>query len=270
MDTVFFIASKVIWTVISPGSLIVLLVLTAWLSLMFDWQRWSRRLLSVCALLLVLLGFLPVGEWLIAPLENRFAANAALPVEADGIIVLGGTINPTNSSAWGQVQTGEGADRILNFLYLASLYPEAQLVYTGGSGSVTNQEFKGADYAQILFEQLELSERPVIFERESRNTFENARNSKELLNPAQEQNWILVTSAFHMPRSIVVFCAQNWTVTPYPVDHYSRKGNLLRVNFDFARNLSVLGIATREWVGLIAYRISGRTSQLLPGDGNAC
>lgn len=270
MDTVFFLASKIIWAIISPDSLIVLLGVGAWLALGIGWQRLSRRLLSACALLLVLIGCLPVGEWLIAPLENRFAANAALPAEVEGIIVLGGFLNPSTSNAWNQAELDRAADRLTGFLYLAGLYPDAQLVFTGGSGSITNQEFKEAESARFLLQQLGLSARAILFESESRNTYENAVNSKRLVAPTPGSDWILVTSAFHMPRSVGIFCQQEWPVYPYPVDHYSLKGNLLRIQFQFADNLSILRTAMREWAGLIAYRISGRSARFLPSDTDHC
>tara|TARA_B110000881_G_scaffold177532_1_gene162671 strand:- start:1096 stop:1770 length:675 start_codon:yes stop_codon:yes gene_type:complete len=218
----------------------------------------------------VLIGFFPVGEWLIAPLENRFTTNAALPSEVDGIIVLGGAILPRLSNTWQQPEVNGSADRLINFLYLARLYPNAQLVFTGGSGAVSEQEFKEAEMAQILFDQLGLAQRAIIFESESRNTSENARHSKALVTPESDENWLLVTSAFHMPRSIGVFCQEQWIVHPYPVDHYSQNGNLLRLNFSFSTNLSVLRRAVKEWVGLVAYRISGKTDRLLPGRANNC
>lgn len=270
MDSVFFIASKIIWAVISPDSLIVLLGVFAWLALAFGWKKLSRRLLSVCALLLLVIGFLPVGDWLIAPLENRFAANSALPAEVDGIIVLGGALSPYMSQAWMQAELDGAADRLTNFMYLARLYPSAQLVFTGGSGSVTEQQYKEAEGVRVLFDQLGLSDRAIIYESESRNTFENALNSKALLTPAADENWVLITSAFHMPRSIGVFCGQDWTVHPYPVDHQSKKGDLLRIEFAFAEHLGLLGTAIKEWVGLIVYRVTGRSNQLLPSDTNYC
>ena len=270
MDTVFFLASKIIWALISPDSLIVILGVSAWIAAILKWQRISKSLLASCALLLLLIGFFPVGEWLIAPLENRFTANMALPSKVDGIVVLGGAILPQMSNSWQQPEINGAAERLTNFLYLARLYPNAQLVFTGGSGAVTEQEFKEAETAQMLFKQLGLAERAIIFESESRNTSENARNSKELVTPENNENWLLITSAFHMPRSIGVFCQQQWAVQPYPVDHYSQKANLLRVDFSFGENLSVLGVAIREWVGLVAYRISGRTDRLLPGIDNNC
>jgi uncharacterized SAM-binding protein YcdF (DUF218 family) len=270
MESLFFIASKLIWAVISPDSLIVILGVAAWISLLLGWQKLSRRLLSLCALLLVTIGFLPVGEWLISPLENRFTANIALPAEVDGIIVLSGAISPYNSYAWNQVELGSGADRLTNFVYLANLYPNAQLVFTGGTGSVSEQEFKAADFAKYLFDQLGMTDRAIIYERESRNTYENAVNSKELVSPTEGENWILITFAFHMPRSVGIFCQVQWPVIPYPVDHYSKKDDLYRVDFNFGGNLSTLGTAIREWVGLTAYRVTGRTSQFFPSASNHC
>lgn len=270
MDTVFFIASKIVWALISPDSLIVILGVSAWVAALLKWQRISRSLLASCALLLLLIGFFPVGEWLIAPLENRFTSNAALPSEVEGIVVLGGAISPRLSNIWQQPELGGGADRLTNFLYLARLYPNAQLVFTGGSGSVTEQEFKEAEMARILFDQLGMAERAIIYESESRNTSENASNSKELVTPSDDEDWLLITSAFHMPRSVGVFCQEGWKVHAYPVDHYSHTGDLARFGLSFGDNLNTLRIATREWIGLLAYRLSGRTDRLLPSETNNC
>ena len=270
MDTVFFITSKVFWALVSPDSLIVLLGAGAWFAMLFGWQKLSRSLLAACTLLLVTIAAFPIGEWLIAPLENRFPANSALPAQADGVIVLSGAIEPEKSEIWGQTEVGSASERLFALMYMSELYPAAQIVFTGGSGSLTEQEYKAADYARFLFDQLGLSDRAILYESESRNTVENALNSKTLVSPQSGQNWILVTSAFHMPRSIGVFCAADWPVFAYPVDHYSQTGNLLRLNFNFSENLSVLRLAVREWVGLIAYRATGRSDRLLAGDNNQC
>ncbi|MEX0962771.1 MAG: YdcF family protein [Pseudohongiellaceae bacterium] len=270
MDTVFFLASKIVWAFISPGSLIVILGTSGWIALILKWQRLARSLIASCALLLFLIGFFPVGEWLIAPLETRFTSNAALPNELAGVIVLGGAIAPRRSNIWHQPELRGSADRLTNFLYLARLYPNAQLVFSGGNGAVTEQEFKEAEMARILFDQLGLAQRAILYESESRNTSENASNSKELVTPTNDEKWLLVTSAYHMPRSIGVFCQLDWRVQAYPVDHYSQKGNLLRLEFSFSDNLAVLELAIREWIGLVAYRVAGRTDRFLPGQQNSC
>ena len=270
MGSVFFFTSKIVWALITPGSLLVILGMFAWLSLVAGWQKISRLFLSLTALFLLLVGTLPLGEWLISPLENRFAANAALPMNPAGVIVLGGAVNPALSDTWGQTEIGGAAERLTAFIYLANLYPDTQLVFTGGSGSLTEQAYKEADYTRFLFEQLDMGDREIIYESESRNTAENALHSMKLLNPQAAEEWILITSAFHMPRAVGVFCQAGWPVTPYPVDHYSDKGELLRVDYRFSDNLRTLETAIHEWVSLLAYRITRQTDRLLPGDQNQC
>jgi|TARA_B100001059_G_C17734969_1_gene528339 uncharacterized SAM-binding protein YcdF (DUF218 family) len=270
MGSVFFFTSKIVWALITPGSLLVILGMFAWLSLVAGWQKISRLFLSLTALFLLLVGTLPLGEWLISPLENRFAANAALPMNPAGVIVLGGAVNPALSDTWGQTEIGGAAERLTAFIYLANLYPDTQLVFTGGSGSLTEQAYKEADYTRFLFEQLDMGDRAIIYESESRNTAENALHSMKLLNPQAAEEWILITSAFHMPRAVGVFCQAGWPVTPYPVDHYSDKGELLRVDYRFSDNLRTLETAIHEWVSLLAYRITRQTDRLLPGDQNQC
>jgi uncharacterized SAM-binding protein YcdF (DUF218 family) len=270
MDNLFFYVSKLVWAVISPDSLLVFLAAAAWISLALGRKKLSRSLLAITSSLLLLIGFLPVGEWLISPLEKRFAANTALPQSAQGIIVLGGAIDPYKSRPWQQAELNAAADRITNFLYLASLYPEAQLVFSGGNGEILHQDYKEAEMTRVLLDQLGLDQRAIIYESESRNTHENVLNSKNLLSPKDHQNWLLVTSAYHMPRAVGVFCRQQWNVQAYPVDHYSKKDNLLRIEFNFVDNLSVLKIAMREWVGLLAYRLSGKTGLFLPSSENYC
>lgn len=270
MDTFFFTTSKLLWALVSPDSLLVMLGVGAWFASVIGRVRLSRRLGSVLAFSLIIIGFLPVGEWLISPLENRFPANVALPANSKGVIVLGGAISPTLSSIWGQPELNGATERLTSFNYLANLYPDAQLVFSGGNGFITEQQHKEADTAQVFFEQLGLNGRAILFEGDSRNTIENVKNSKALVNPVTNENWILVTSASHMPRAVGVFCQQDWEITPYPVDHRSRTGELLRLNFNFAENLALLKSATREWLGLIAYRTLGHSNQFLPSSASFC
>lgn len=270
MDTAFFITSKILWISVAPDSLLVVLGVGAWFASVIGRTRLARRLGSILAFCLIMIGCLPLGEWLIAPLENRFPANVALPANTDGVIVLGGAALPTLSNTWGQPELNAAAERLTSFYYLANLYPDAQLVFSGGNGLINEQDYKEVNTAQVLFEQIGLNDRAILFEGDSRNTVENVKNSKALLNPVAGEHWILVTSASHMPRAVGIFCQQDWKITPYPVDHQSRKGQLLRFNFNFAGNLALLKSAVREWLGLITYRALGHSDQLLPSSKSFC
>ncbi len=147
---------------------------------------------------------------------------------------------------------------------LGRQYPEAKLVFTGGTGSLTGQEYKAAGVAKVLFEQQGLDLSRITFERESRNTYENALLTKKLVQPDKGETWLLITTAWHMPRSVGIFCKQQWPVIPYPVDHATDPDDLFSIRFSLAGNLRNLNIATREWIGLFAYYLTGKTAKLFP------
>jgi uncharacterized SAM-binding protein YcdF (DUF218 family) len=224
----------------------------------------AQWLLGFVVIVLMVVALFPVGEWLLYPLETRFPTNPNLPKKIDGIIVLSGAENAYLSSLWNQEELGDSAERDMAFLELARQYPNAKLVFTGGSGSMIYQDYKDADVAKGLFDRLGLDLSRVTFERNSRNTFENVVFSKELVRPDRGQKWILITSAFHMPRSVGIFCKVGWPVIPYPVDHRAMPGKLLRIDLSLSGHLGSLEIGEKEWVGLIAYYLSGRTTVLFP------
>jgi uncharacterized SAM-binding protein YcdF (DUF218 family) len=264
METLFFWISKLTWLVIAPDSLLLILLLLAWVLLWRGSVHMAKWFLGFVAVAVLLAALFPVGEWLLYPLEKRFPANPALPIKIDGIIVLGGAEDAERSSAWNQAEVGEAAERFLAAIALARQYPAAKLVFTGGSPSMLSQEPKGADVAMTLFKQQGLDSARITFERNSRNTFENAVLSKAMVKPQAAENWVLVTSAFHMPRSVGIFCKAEWPVIPYPVDHQTRPDALFRVELGLAAHLGYLTVGAREWVGLIAYYATGKTTDLLP------
>ncbi len=270
MDTLFFVASKLIWALLSPDSLLVVL----W-GLGVGLVYWGRLPLGKALLGLsfgctLVIALLPVGDWLALPLESRFEAAPSLPSEVDGIIVLGGFLDPRRSDVWQQVQTNEADERWQHFTALARRYPEAQLVFTGGSGRVLDQQRKEAAHIETLMAQAGLGERLITLETESRNTWENVVNSQALVTPAPGSHWLLITSAAHMPRAVGIFCARQWPVMPVPVDFRSDPAHMFRPEWEFAEHVNSLTVASREWVGLVAYFLSGRTSQFLPGAATPC
>ena len=264
MDTLFFWLSKAAWSLIAPGNLLLWLVLIAWVALLRGSTRWAKRLLGATAVGLVVMSSVPVGEWVLYPLEARFPANPTLPQRVDGIIVLGGGEDAVRSSAWQQPEVNSAAERFLASIALARRYPEAKLLFTSGSGLALNPDAKGSAVAKQLYESQGLDASRIVLEGESRNTFENAAYSKALVKPALGEVWVLVTSAFHMPRSLGVFCKAGWVVVPYPVDHLTVRGRLLRIDTGLVDNLRDLSTGIKEWVGLAVYYFTGRTSALYP------
>ena len=105
----------------------------------------------------------------------------------------------------------------------------------------------------------------VVFERESRNTYENAILTQKLVRPEEGENWLVITTAWHMPRTMGIFRQAGWSVIPWPVDHWSQPGRLWRVQWDPARHLHQLKTGVKEWVGLLAYYVTGKTNAVFPG-----
>lgn len=256
----FFVLSKLFWVIANPGNFLILLLV---LALLNGWKKLS----SFCALSLLVITFYPVGNWLLQPLESRFSPPVTMPENIAGVIVLGGAEEAELSAVWQQPQFNMAAERDMAILPLMQRYADAPIILTGGSGSVRKPEFRGADVLQSWLQGQQLDHR-VIFERDSRNTFENAIYSQGVLPEDikfdDSRGWLLVTSAYHMPRSVGIFRNQGWNVIPYPVDYYSMPAGLGSVRADLGKNLHELSIGVREWLGLGAYYLTDKTDELFP------
>jgi len=226
----------------------------------------GRRLLVVSILLLALFGFSPLGNLLLYPLEQRFPPWDAKGGAPDGIIVLGGSVDPDLSAAHYTPVVTSSPDRMITAAALAHRYPGARLVYTGGSARLISNDAKEADYAADIFESLGIAKSRLIMERLSRNTAENAAFTKDLVKPKAGERWLLVTSAFHMPRSVGLFRKIGFNVEPCPVGwRVGGREDLFSFTNVAGDGLGRTDTAVREWMGLAAYRLSGRIDELLPG-----
>jgi uncharacterized SAM-binding protein YcdF (DUF218 family) len=264
MDSLFFWISKLAWLVLSPDTLLLILLITAWVLVRRKAWLAARRLLGLVVIVLTVITLLPAGQWVLYPLEARFPTNPSLPARVDGIIVLGGSENAARSALWNQVELGETAERDLAFLMLARRLPDARLVFAGGSGSMVKSGYKEADVMRRLCEEQGLDLSRITFEGNSRNTYENVKYSQAMVHPGPDEQWILVTTAWHMPRAVGVFRKAGWPVLPYPVDHWTNPGSLLRISPDLATHLRDLTYGVKEWIGLSAYFVTGKTSALFP------
>jgi uncharacterized SAM-binding protein YcdF (DUF218 family) len=261
----FFVLSKLVWALVRPGNLLVLLLAAAQL-LKFSKQPERRRLghratVSIIWLMVAIM-ILPIGDLVLRPLEDRFPQPAGLPDHVDGIILLGGAVHTEMTEDRGQPVINNAGERITEFVKLARRYPDARLLFTGGTGFVFAGDLREADVIIDILKGIGFDPSRITFERESRNTYENAVNSRPLMSPTPGETWILVTSAVHMPRSVGIFRSVGWPVLPYPVDY--RTWRHFYWSLDFLGSLDALSEGMREWIGLVAYRLNGRTDALFP------
>jgi uncharacterized SAM-binding protein YcdF (DUF218 family) len=259
----FFVASKIFWLVASPLHLLLILVLAGLIS----GPRWrpGRALALAAATALAAIVFSPASALLIRPLEDRFPQQSENMPPPKGIIVLGGAVDEQITRARDQVTLNEAATRMTEGAALARLYPQALLVFSGGSSALIDNSAKEAAVARRLWRELGVPENRMLFEDRSRNTYENALFTKALVNPQQGEKWLLVTSAYHMPRAIGVFRALSMEPQAFPVD-YRTLGDArdFRPPGDSARAMIDFEAAAREWIGLLAYRLTGKIKVLFP------
>jgi len=262
----FFVLSKTIGIALLPANFLIGIGLLGAMLLATRLAGFGRRLLIGCVVLLAVCGFSPLGDLLLHPLEARFPPWDPARGAPDGIVVLGGAIDADLSADHGTVVFARAADRVIEAAALARQYPKARIIFSGGSANLIDGGAREADYAAAIFERLGVAKDRLILERRSRNTMENAEFSKELAAPKNGERWLLVTSAFHMPRSVGIFRKVGFPVEPYPVDwRTGRSTDLMEFSPFVLDGLERTEIAVREYLGLVAYRISGRTSELFPG-----
>jgi uncharacterized SAM-binding protein YcdF (DUF218 family) len=264
-----FVFSKLAWVLVQPSNLLLLLLILAAAGLLLGYLRFGTWLLCGVTVALVLVTVLPIGTWLVIPIENRFPP-PVLPEQVDGIIVLGGAVEQNTSAIRQQIALNEAAERVTALIELARRYPDARLVVSGGIGSLIAGPGHPARALQAFYREQGLDLARVTFEEDSRNTLENAALAKELARPRPGERWVLVTSAYHMPRSIGVFRQAGWPVIAYPVDYRSSGradlrealGRLAEPNV--GQRLIELDLAVKSWAGLLAYWLMGRTGALFP------
>jgi uncharacterized SAM-binding protein YcdF (DUF218 family) len=262
----FFYLSKIVWSALQPSSLLLVLLLAGAVLLFTRYQRAGRRLVVIAAALLVAGGMLPFSTWLILPLEDRFPRADLAGRDVDGIVVLGGAEAAAITATRSVHGINEAGERFTEAVALARRFPRARIAFTAGSVEILAKPAIGADAGKVVFEDLGIGGDRLILERGSRNTWENAVFTKALVDPKPGERWLLVTSAAHMPRAMGVFRQAGFPVEPWPVDYRTAGPWDLAGIFDKpSEGLSRLDQASREWVGLLAYWLTGRSDALFPG-----
>ncbi len=262
----FFIASKTLAFLALPSNLLFVLGLLGFALLATRFRRAGRRLAAVSLVLLAVIGFSPLGHLLLHVLDHRFPRWDAARGAPDGIIVLGGAISPDASQDADEPVVGGSAARIFALAKLARQFPTARIVYTGGNADLIPNGPAEAMFLAPLLDQFGIARDRVLLELSSRNTAENATLTRDLVEPKAGERWLLVTTAWHMPRAIGCFRRAGFNVEAYPVNQDSRPiAEELTPSRTFAGGLHKTDQAVHEWIGLVAYWLSGRTSELLPG-----
>ena len=261
----FFVAAKLLAFLLTPSNVVPLVMIIGALVTLSKHRSLGRILLCIGLCLAAAIAWSPLAFWLLAPLENRHPVPQRLQ-SATGIILLGGGVDigvqPRES---GPILTHAGG-RLLTTVALAHRFPEAKILISGGSPELNRQDDRSeAALTKAFLAQMGIDPDRMLTDSISRDTYENAGEAAKLLQPKPTDQWLLVTSAAHMPRAIGAFEAMRFPVIPYPADYKTGvDGIICRLPDTAAQGWLYCDIATHEWLGLMAYRLSGRISAFLP------
>lgn len=261
----FFVFSKVAGFFATPSNAMASVLVAGIVLYAIGRRRTGVWVILSGAALALLFGFSPLGNLMMLPLTERFPPWRDEGRAPDGIVILGGAIDADVSIVRPSIEVNSSAERVLAMLQLARRYPQARIVYSGGSGNLVSGTEPEAPVAERLLLEFGVDRSRIVLESLSRSTAENATFSRKLLAPKSGERWLLVTSAFHMPRAIGAFRAAGFDVEAYPVDWRTRGWSDAALPFEaWSAGLARTDVAAHEWVGLVAYWMTGRSTAFFP------
>ena len=264
------IISRSVWVLIQPGNFLFLILLLGLFLSKYQQKLQSNKnlgnyLVIISVTIMSFIGFTNFSSWVLWPLESRMDIfrNQTELGPYSGIIVLGGAESFTISKTLNQNTFNSSSERLIQTAALALKYPNLPIIYSGGYPP-DPKEFKEHVVAKVFFKNAGIDLSKIRFDKNSYNTHSNAIESRALIKESERENWLLVTSAFHMPRSVGTFQRAGINVQPYPVDY---RTNLKYDGFfklQFSENFKRFDMAIHEYIGLFAYFITDRSNKIFP------
>jgi uncharacterized SAM-binding protein YcdF (DUF218 family) len=259
-----FFFAKVFWLTSQPVTIGFLLIALSFVLMIFRIRRLAIAA-GLLSLTLIFVSFYTTsGALIVQELEDRFPRPAA-PADVACIVLLGGGIATKVDGVRGGYNLDDAADRYIETVRLAGVYPNARIIMSGGDGSLTGGYVKEADIIRRMFDDFHIDPARVEYDAESRDTYENAINTRAILQRLNLDNCLLVTSGFHMPRAVAIFRNLGMDVTPWVADYRTtgKQGLTLSAGHPID-NADLLTTGLREWIGIVAYYFAGRVSTLYP------
>ncbi|MEM7464021.1 MAG: YdcF family protein [Pseudomonadota bacterium] len=260
----FFVLSKLFWFFARPLNLLFFMTVLGALAARRGYTRFARVLLTGAALIFILIAFTQLPDWAILKLETAISAQE-LPPDPQGIIILGGGLSANSAAPDATYAMGEASDRLIKGLELKRRFPGARLIYSGGAASFNPDAEPETTAAGEIITGLYGQEIEFELETQSLNTWQNAAYVAEMIDENETGPFLLVTSAFHMPRALGCFRKAGVNVVPVPADFRADKLVFPYLTGSSAEQFLKTAITVKELIGLVVYRITGRIEELIPG-----
>ena len=258
-----FYLSKILWLIVNPFNIFILITLFTMFLYFINSRRLSLIIYLINFIFIALISFLPIGSYLTYIIEKEFHTNTKIPERVDGILILGGATNPLLFKEFDQISLNGSAERLVESVMIIRKFEKAKVIFSGGSGIVNRSDLGHSQVAKLFYKKMGVDINKIFFEDKSRNTHENIIYSKKIAKPKKNENWLLITSAFHMKRALLIAEKNNWKFIPYAVDFKNIKEFKLTPNLNLLSNINSFQSGLHEWLGLVSYYLMGRTEKFL-------
>ena len=258
-----FYLSKILWLIVNPFNIFIFITLFTMFLYFINFRRLSLIIYLINFIFIALISFFPIGSYLTYIIEKEFHTNTKIPKRVDGILILGGATNPLLFKEFDQISLNDSAERLVESVMIIRKFEKAKVIFSGGSGIVNRSDLGHSQVAKLFYKKMGVDINKIFFEDKSRNTHENIIYSKKIAKPKKNENWLLITSAFHMKRALLIAEKNNWKLIPYAVDFKNIKEFKLTPNLNLLSNLNSFQSGLHEWLGLVSYYLMGRTEKFL-------
>ena len=258
-----FYLSKILWLIVNPFNIFIFITLFTMFLYFINFRRLSLIIYLINFIFIALISFLPIGSYLTYIIEKEFHTNTKFPQQVDGILILGGATNPLLFKEFDQISLNGSAERLVESVMIIRKFEKAKVIFSGGSGIINRSDLGHSQVAKLFYKKIGVDINKIFFEDKSRNTYENIIYSKKIAKPKKNENWLLITSAFHMKRALLIAEKNNWKLIPYAVDFKNVKEFKLIPNLNLLSNLNSFQSGLHEWLGLVSYYLMGRIDKFL-------
>jgi uncharacterized SAM-binding protein YcdF (DUF218 family) len=254
-----FYLSKILNFFINPLYILSSVILIQLFIIFFSESKKLVIFFSKLFLILFLFfGYSPLSNFLLSKIEDYIQPSKYPVQQLTGVIVLGGSFNSgLESKERNEVSINSSAERLTKALEIYKKNPKIVILFSGFSNKIKSQGWSESDMAKKFFLDQGVRIDNLIFENQSRNTFENIKYSKEIITN-YKGTWGLVTSASHMPRSFFAFKKQGLILEPINVDYKTGTSRIFWINFDISSGLTNWNIIFHELIGLAYYKVTNK------------
>ncbi len=257
-----FYLSKILWTILNPFNLFIFLYLFSFILYFFTLKKLSTVFFLLNFLFLFSISLFPIGNFLIHIIEKEFHTDIDIPDKLDGILIIGGASNALMFKEYNQINLNDSAERLVESVNIINKFNTSKVIFSGGSGIINRPDLDHSQVAKSFYKKMGVDTNRIIFENNSRNTYENIVFSKKIADPKKNEKWLVITSASHMKRTLLIAEKNNWNMIPYAVDFKNVKNFKLLPNLKLLSNLNSFQYGVHEWIGLISYYLMGRTTKI--------